>query len=187
MTKAVLVKNIPGLEEVIVVNVRSDLPEIGHPDVLYLVKMDETNNNQPALYVWVDGQYSKVSGAGSNDSGGYSYQQITKLGVTATPTNPKTYEILIPKTFDFLRHPIEVLKFSPAQQNVVSTEIAFDNSDATDFEPNENVTFNGVMKLKTEYFYEMTNDNTWKETGTILKTLIDRSPFKKIDKLQFLI
>lgn len=181
MTKAVLVKNIPGLEEVIVVNVRSDLPEIGQINKLYLVKTDETNGNQPTLYTYMDGVYTKISGS-SNSGDGYEYQQITKLGVTATATTPKVIDIIIPETYDFRRKPVEVLKFVAGEENVVTTEVSFDNSDATDFQPDDQLIFDGTMRLKTEYS-EMMTDNGSIGIGKKFIVNLDLNKFKKIEKM----
>lgn len=75
--------------------------------------------------------------------------------------DPHEVVIEIPATQDFKRIPIEVLKFieaGVAQENVVQTICAFDNADATDFEPNEMVEFDGTMHLKTIFSHEMTDE-----------------------------
>lgn len=90
-------------------------------------------------------------------SGGSSlYQQVTKLGTTATVANPKVVEIPINPTTTFCLAPVEVLKFTQGEQNVVSTACEFDNADAKDFVYDANyVDFDGVMKLKTSFDVKM--------------------------------
>lgn len=60
----------------------------------------------------------------------------------------------------------------------------FTPEEASQFESNEFVTFDGALKLKTSYEQEMTVDETYMGEGTLLKAVIDRSKFKKIERLE---
>ena len=60
----------------------------------------------------------------------------------------------------------------------------FTAEEASQFDPNEFVTFDGALKLKTSYEQEMTVDETYTGEGTLLKAVIDKSRFKKIESLE---
>lgn len=60
----------------------------------------------------------------------------------------------------------------------------FTAEEASQFDPNEFVTFDGALKLKTSYEQEMTVDETYTGEGTLLKAVIDRSKFKSIESLE---
>lgn len=110
--------------------------------------------------------------------------QITKLGVVATPEAPKIIEIEIEETLDFNRGtPIEVLKFIPGEQNVVTTLCEFDNADASDFEPDPMVEFDGTMHLKTQHVIPMKDEGLLGE-GRLWSAPIDLSQFKVIEKIE---
>jgi hypothetical protein len=94
---------------------------------------------------------------GSGGGAGVS-NQVTKLGVTATPESPYIEEIAITQSIDFLLGAAEVLKFVAGTENVVQTICNFDNADASSFEANDFVVFDGVMKLKTQDTFAMTDD-----------------------------
>lgn len=113
---------------------------------------DETQDLQNEV------ETQQVENTSGGSSGGtasdISLSQATKLGVTAG----KTIELEIDKTEDFNKMPIEVLKFVPGQDNVISTLIEFNNADEYDFEPQTYVGFDTTMHLKTNYTRDMNDD-----------------------------
>jgi hypothetical protein len=79
-----------------------------------------------------------------------STEQITKLGVIATPEVPKEVDIEIPYIQDFNLGKAEVLKYVPGPESI-NTLVKFDNGDSTDFNYNgEFVKFDGKMSLIKE-------------------------------------
>ena len=90
----------------------------------------------------------------TGEGGNIEVKQATKMNVVA----PHTTTIDIPYTSRFNKLPVEVLKMHGEQKNIVDTLADFDNSDASDFESNKYVIFDGVMRLKVDY-----------EEGTILE------------------
>lgn len=110
-------------------------------------------------------------------------KQVTKLGVVASPESPYTVDLPISQTMSFNRMPIEVLKFTPAETNVLVTLASFDNSDADDFVPDEHVIFDGAMKLKTEYIIDMLSDEFLEENPLWFAT-IDLSPFAAVESIE---
>ena len=115
----------------------------------------------------------------SNVSISGAIKRITKLNVTAP------HELRIPLNeslalSDITTTPIE---FVPGTAGVVHYDVGFDNSDANDFEPNEYVEFDGVMKLKTDYEFEMTKDTNWIGEGSLHRQKITSGVWLRIDKL----
>jgi len=85
----------------------------------------------------IDKNGSNGGGNGTN----VDYKQITKLGVVATVSQPKNYILDIPYTYDFLRLPLEVLKFKSGTTNITNTNVTFDNNDNNDFIENLDAKF----------------------------------------------
>jgi hypothetical protein len=119
-----------------------------------------------------------TGGGGGSDS----IEQITKLGVVGSTETPKVVEITISEPTDFKYRPVEILKFQPGDTSV-NTVCDFDNSDASDFQSNDNVEFDGVMKPKVSYSTEMTDDGAV-GTGNQFSVAINKSQFKSIDSLE---
>lgn len=165
--------------EMIFVKQREELPEIGKEEQLYIVLKDKTNSDQTSLYVWQEETqtYERVSGGNSGGEGEAQRQQVTKLGVVA----PKTILLNIPYTATFNRNNIEVLKFIKGNENVLVTLFTFDNEDEKDFEPNEFISFDGTMKLKKRFVYEMKSEAI--DEGFLGVASIDKSQLKTIIKM----
>ena len=85
-------------------------------------------------------------------------EQITKLGVVASPEELRLLKCLLAAHKTLSAGPAEVLKFVPGPDDVSLTVCDFNNDDATDFDASENVVFDGVMKLKTKFIEEMTDE-----------------------------
>lgn len=60
----------------------------------------------------------------------------------------------------------------------------FSAEEASQFEANEYVIFDGALKLKTQYEQEMVVDETYTGEGTLLKAVIDKSKFKSIESME---
>ncbi|MGF0347778.1 hypothetical protein ACQR3P_29480 [Rhodococcus sp. IEGM1300] len=60
----------------------------------------------------------------------------------------------------------------------------FTAEEASQFESNEYVTFDGALKLKTKYEQQMVVDETFVGEGTLLKAVIDKSKFKTIERVE---
>lgn len=96
--------------------------------------------------------------------------QVTKLGVTA----PLEVEIKINQTNDFKMPDVNVLKYVPGTSNQIVDVCTFDENNELDFEPNNNVQFDGVMRLKTTFEQPMIKTGDFYET-TINKSNLDIS------------
>lgn len=80
---------------------------------------------------------------------------------------------------------VKVKAILKADGEIVSRVVHdFTAEEAVQFEENEFVVFDGALKLKTSYEQAMTFDETYLGEGTLLKTVIDKSKFKKIEKLE---
>lgn len=117
--------------------------------------------------------FNSSEGTGS-PGGSVEIKQVTKLGVVA----PHTTEIAIPFTSLFNKSPVEVLKMQGGAVGVVQTLSNFDNADSTDFEPNEFVRFDGVMKLETQYSQGMTDLGTL-GVGKVFSSTVDAVKFNR--------
>lgn len=172
---------------VVIVDTRYDLPIPADAkfSTLYVVLKDITAEHKTTMYIRVEDAYLLLA-AFSAGGAVQEYTQVTKLGVEATLAAPKIYAIDIPRTTNFLRAPIEVLRFTRGNTGVVHSVITFDNGDATDFLPNEHVVFDGKMQLKTEYPLEMQKDESWMDDGSLHSIPINRSEWLRIDKLNVL-
>ncbi|MGE7931843.1 hypothetical protein [Viridibacillus arvi] len=189
MTKVQVIKNIPNssgeLKEVTFVDNRDALPDIGTLNMLYVIRVDVTNSNRQTLCIWNGTEYIPFSSGSSNNSGGeQGYQQITKLGITASTSTPRQYQIPIDYTTSFKRAPLEILKFTSGKKGVVATQIDFNNTDSVNFIENNNVIFDGKLRLKLDFKIDMeVIDREWTGNGTVLVVEIKKEKFKKICNL----
>lgn len=94
----------------------------------------------------------------SIENSGVNILQTTKLGVIASTEVPYIFELDIPSTIDFKRLPLEVLKFVPGEEDVITTLATFDNSDESSFIVDETVSFDGTMHLNTEIVSDMNDE-----------------------------
>ena len=90
---------------------------------------------------------TEYKGGTGGDSSSVAVKQVTKMNIIA----PHTTTIDIPYTARFDKLPVEVLKMEGGEEDIVDTLADFDNADATDFEENDFVKFDGVMQLKKDY------------------------------------
>ena len=158
------------------VETNNHLPSKGEENKLYVVKSDSTQKNKQTIYGFFNDKYHLLGGVGDAE---IKRNQVTKLGVVA----PLSVDINIEATQDFNRFPVEVLKVKPGTQNVVSTVCNFDNADATSFEPNEFVKFDGKMQLITTETKPMINQGPL-GSGTLFSIPIDVNRYKKIEKIE---
>ena len=172
-----------------------DLPVTGEVNTLYAVYSDETHGQLSSIYIWNGSTYALIGGNNviiekSPDQLASMFMlQATRLNVTTgdsgesiSPSNPRTLELSIAPTDEFKIPKIEVLKFVSGQENITTSLFEFDNADATDFEANENIVFDGVMKIKTEFEFPYT-DEVVEEDYKICSVTIDTTKFKEIISL----
>ena len=60
----------------------------------------------------------------------------------------------------------------------------FTSTETSNFETNDKVVFDGSLKLKTTYTDNMTVDDSFTDTGTLLRKTIDKTQFKAIEKIE---
>ena len=143
--------------------------------ILYRCGTPHKSNNTFDTAYW-----EPISSSGGGGGGTSNYSQITKLNVTA----PKTELIPIEITNTFAKAPVEILKFTTGENDVIVTVCDFDNSDASDFKDNEFLTFDGNMSLKVIYDITMKNPASLGSTYVSESKEIDTSNFKKIDNVE---
>lgn len=143
--------------------------------ILYRCGTPHKSNNTFDTAYW-----EPISSSGGSGGGTINYSQITKLNVTA----PKTELIPIEITNTFAKAPVEVLKFTAGESDVLVTVCDFDNSDASDFKDNEFLTFNGNMSLKVIYDITMKDPASLGSTYVSESEEIDMNNFKKIASVE---
>ncbi len=85
----------------------------------------------------------------SAGGGGIDLGQVTKLNITASQKSPYIVDITITETQDFRRLPVEVLKFTPGEQDKITTICEFNNADATSFQgPTRRWSSTGLCTLR---------------------------------------
>lgn len=114
-------------------------------------------------------------------SGSTNLSQMTKLGVVGSSGTPQVEEVTIPSTTDFKRSPLDVLKFTPGTQQIV-TECAFNNADQTSFVADDEVVFDGTMHLKTAHSPTVTDEGDL-GGGHMWSFVIDRTKYKVIESI----
>ena len=170
----------------------NDLPVIGEINTLYAIYSDETHGSLSSIYVWNGSNYSLIGGNNviiektQGQLASMFMLQATRLNVTTgdsgesiSSINPKTLELSIAPTDEFKIPKIEVLKFVSGQENITTSLFTFDNADADDFEENENIIFDGVMKIKTQFEIPYV-DEVVEETYKICSVTVDKTKFKEI-------
>lgn len=135
----------------------------------------------------IDTKFESGAGGGGGSGASAGYKQITKLNVAV----PKTVEIPIGSTYTFNLPPVEILKFAPGLQNQVKSICAFDNADADDFmvggesgELAKYVTFDGTMRLKTEYAIVMGDPVALGDGFMCESEELDFADYKKVEAVK---
>lgn len=126
-----------------------------------------------------NGLWEQISSSGGSGGSNAKYKQITKLNITA----PKTELISINVTNTFAKAPCEILKFVEGEDDVVVTLCDFDNSDSTDFEDNEFLTFDGNMSLKTIYDIVVSTPTQLVKGYCSITEDIDLTKFKSVEEM----
>ena len=131
-----------------------------------------------------DGTYATPSGSGSGSGGASNFAQVTKMNVTASSASPKTVDITMPSSRTFFYATPNVLKFESTQTGVLVTACNFNNGDATDFVYNADyVTFDGYMKLKTEYSINVGTPAALGSGYLASSAEIDMSNYKTVESI----
>lgn len=75
------------------------------------------------------------------------------------------------------------LELTGSVDEKIETVYSFEETDKEKFEENQFVQFDGQLKLKRDYSYQMEHDSLWNGEGAVLRKVIKKSDFKKIDSL----
>jgi hypothetical protein len=124
---------------------------------------------------------SKINASGGG-GGSLTIQQTTRLGVVASQAEPAVIELPITPDPTYKHLPIEILQLQSGGDNVNRTLLEFNNDDSNDFEPNEFISFDGALKLKTAYSFPMTDEGAL-GPGRLFSQVLNRADFKSIESL----
>lgn len=171
-------------KEVFAVKYRQQLPIVGNEAILYIVWEDNTNSYKTSIYLWNPEENAYTLIISSSVSGRIQeYQQQTKLGVVATTSTPRLFVITIAQTQNYLRGPISILKFTKGANNVLMSQMTFDYDEVMNFEPTDNIEFDGIAKLKSRFLLDMEKDSNNAEGGYLSRRKITRSEWPVIHKI----
>jgi hypothetical protein len=132
----------------------------------------ESKGEYDSLSERLDAIESGAGGAGVSN-------QLTKLGVVASEGSPYVEDITIEESPNFLVGTAEVLKFVAGAENQVQVLCSFDNGDASSFEANDYVEFDGTMHLKTSDTFAMTDEGNLGD-GKVFSYVLDKTLFNTV-------
>lgn len=106
----------------------------------------------------------------SNDNVNFStYQLINADGTISSPQG---------------RYVKIKLVLNASGNDTITTHNDFFSAESSQFEADSQLVFDGSLKLKTSYQDSMTKDAGWSDVGTLLKTTIEKTSFKVIEKIE---
>ena len=133
-----------------------------------------------------DLNYLKNYGGGGSSTGGslsVKTNQTVIFDITASNDTPYVKEIDINTTNKFDNLPISVYRITPGINNEINILADFNSDDKKDFFENNLVTFNGNLKLKTEY--ELKAHRIYQdEDGSVYELEFDIDLFEKIKGIE---
>lgn len=112
---------------------------------------------------------------------GEKVESLTKLNIKATPESPYQKDIILESQKDINNLFFNVLEYGSGAGYIIPI-CSYDNTDVTSFEPNEYVTFDGKMKLKTNYVYDFVPVQQL-ATGEEFSTLIYKNTLKEVNSI----
>ncbi|TQR31056.1 discoidin domain-containing protein [Brevibacillus brevis] len=124
------------------------------------------------------------SSGGNVPGNGNSMMQVEKYGVTASPASPSEVNITIPYTSDYKLPPIEVLKFTPGEQNCTEEIAAFSSNEATNFDHDNYMELDGTLRLKTDYSIELIEDVVLPSGNRVYSLSLDVNHFSRIEQIK---
>jgi hypothetical protein len=147
------------------------------------VNVSNKQDKQVVVYSTDEKKFTTVDLQSVGDAAGLSLKQISKMGIVGSVSAP--YEVDIPiNTVDFKVPRVNVLQFKQGDQNVIKTLNSFSNYESSDFQPDDMVSFDNTLHLKTEYDYPMAYENDIGTDNQEYSCEIDKSIFKEIDDME---
>lgn len=146
-----------------------------HDGKLYRAEVSHTSGNDFNIDLTTNAYWLEIY-----LGGGLNYSQIDAIGAVA----PKQYNVALPYTNTFLLPPVEALKFKAGSSAVTSTLCDFNAGDANDFDKNDLVEFNGVLKPKINFSYSLGKPSIVNATYYIqVSKPIDFNDFKTLEAI----
>lgn len=133
---------------------------------------------------WNGIDWIATQGGTGGPASSQSIYQVTKLDLDGlSPTTPKIVDIQVPYAPNFQRSSVEVLKFKPGVDNVVSTVFDFVNTDKDDFNDDQYIEFTGDLSLKTRYERPMVKQQGAVSAGELYTIPMNVNEFLKINSV----
>lgn len=114
-----------------------------------------------------------------NVSVGIGVKKKILLNVTA----PRVENIVLSEEFKLEDINTTLFEIVGGQGNVLHYNLDFNNADVSNFLSNEDATFDGTMKLRTDYTFDMTKYNAWNESGSVHIRELTEEDWNSFDKL----
>lgn len=149
-----------------------------------LEDVDVTNkkDKQVVVYSGDTDKFTTIDLGNIGEGAGLSLNQISKMGVVGDTDAPKTVNIPI-STVDFKVPRVNVLKFELGDQDVITTENNFSNSESNDFVADDMIEFDGTAHLRTDFKYQMSYEGDLDE-GKLYSCEIDKTLYKDITGME---
>lgn len=107
-------------------------------------------------------------------------KRVSKVNVTAP------YELKVSLDTDLAITDIvtTALEFEQGDTGVVHYDLDFNNGDSSNFVDNENVEFDGIMKLKNDLEIQMNKIDAWTEEGNVYRQTITPNKWLELDNVK---
>lgn len=109
---------------------------------------------------------------------GDKIESLTKLNITATPESPYQKDIILESSKDINNLFFNVLEYTNGEGTIIPI-CSYDNTDASSFALNDYVTFDGKMKLKTNYVYDFVSNQAL-TTGEEFSVTLYKNRYAKL-------
>lgn len=100
-----------------------------------------------------------------------------------TVTAPHIEEVLSSESFQVKDIAATLVKYEQGDNNVLQYDMEFNASDKSKFLQNEEVVFDGSLKLDTGMTLSAVRDDTWTDEGVLYSRTIDKSVWNSIDSI----
>lgn len=115
--------------------------------------------------------YYKVETRTSDD--GQNFNDYAAITAGGSIMSPKKRYIQVKITFyaGMIEEFVQLFEFN-------------DSDEVNEWHENDYITTENGLRLKTDYQYDMTQDTSWNEDGTLLRQLVEVAKFKQINSLE---
>lgn len=103
----------------------------------------------------------------------------SKINITA----PYNLELILENPISISDVTATLIEFVQGSTGVVHYDLDFDNGDSSNFIPNDNVEFDGVLKIRSNYSYDMIKNQNWTNEGSVFEYELNKSNYSEINNM----